>query len=75
MNTSNEKTNFNLHSKKCNVRLLYVKHALNVRFETYVKRMDRAPYDKRMFYTIRYTCVLKNMRLTHGLRNMHFTIP
>ena len=25
-----------LHSKKCNVRLLYVKHALNVRFETYV---------------------------------------
>ena len=27
------------------------------------------------FFTIRYACVLKNMRLTHGMRNMHFTIP
>ena len=25
-----------LHSKMCSVRLLYVKHALNVRFKTYV---------------------------------------
>ena len=24
-----------------------------------------------MFFTIRYTCVLKNMRLTHCMRNMH----
>ena len=32
-------------AKKCNVRLpLYVKHALNVRYKMYVKRMDRAPY-------------------------------
>ena len=28
-----------------------------------------------MFFTVHYTCVLKNMRLTHGMRNMHFTIP
>ena len=33
-----------VHSKKCNVRLPYVKHALNVCYKTYVKRMDRAPY-------------------------------
>ena len=33
-----------IHSKKCNARLPYVKHALNVRYKTYVKRMDRAPY-------------------------------
>ena len=33
-----------LHSKKGKVRLPYVKHALNVRYKTYVKRMDRAPY-------------------------------
>ena len=64
-----------LHSKKCNVRLPYVKHALNVRYKTYVKRMDRALYVLRMFFTIRYTCVLKNMHLTHGLKNLHFTIP
>ena len=64
-----------VYSKMCNVRLLSVKHALNVRFETYVKRMDRVPYVKRMLFTICYTCVLKNMRLTHGLRNMHFNNP
>ena len=56
-----------LHSKKCNVRLPYVKHALNVRNKTYVKRMVRAPYVYRMFFTIRYSCVLENMRLTHGI--------
>ena len=33
-----------VHSNKCNVRLPYVKHALNVRYKTYIKRMDRAPY-------------------------------
>ena len=33
-----------VHSKKWNVRLPYVKHALNVRYKTYVKRIDRAPY-------------------------------
>ena len=33
-----------IHSKKCNVRLPYVRYALNVRYKTYVKRMDRAPY-------------------------------
>ena len=32
-------------------------------------------YVERMFFTIRFTCVLKNMRLMHGLRNLHFTIP
>ena len=36
--------NIYIHSKMCNVRLPYVKHALNVRYKTYVKRMDRAPY-------------------------------
>ena len=25
-----------VHSKKCNIRLPYVKHALNVRYKTYV---------------------------------------
>ena len=33
-----------IHSKKWNVRLPYVKHALNVHYKTFVKRMDRAPY-------------------------------
>ena len=34
-----------LYSKKWNnVHLPYVKHALNVRYKTYVKCMDRAPY-------------------------------
>ena len=33
-----------IHSKKCSVRLPYVKHALSVRYKTYVKRMDRALY-------------------------------
>ena len=28
----------------CNLRLPYVKHALNVRYKMYVERMDRAPY-------------------------------
>ena len=37
--------------------------------------MDRAPYVQCMFFTIRYTCVLKNMRLTHGMRKMHFINP
>ena len=32
-----------LHSKMCNVRLSYVKHALNTRYDTYVKRMNRVP--------------------------------
>ena len=33
-----------VYSKMCNVRLPYIKHALYVRYKTYVKRMDRAPY-------------------------------
>ena len=33
-----------IHSKKCNLRLPYEKHVLNVRCITYIKRMDRAPY-------------------------------
>ena len=33
-----------IHIKMCNIRLPYVKHALYVRYKTYVKRMDRAPY-------------------------------
>ena len=33
-----------IHGKMCNVRLLCVKHALNVCYKTYVKRMDRAQY-------------------------------
>ena len=33
-----------IHSKKCNVRLPYIKHALNVRYKTYVNRIDRAPF-------------------------------
>ena len=33
-----------LHSKKCNVRLPYVKHALTVRYKMYIKRIDGAPY-------------------------------
>ena len=64
-----------IHSKMCNIRLPYVKHAFNVRYKAYVKRMDRVPYVERMFLTICYTCVLKIMRLTHSMRNMHFTIP
>ena len=39
-----ERSRTPIHSKKCNVCLPYVKHALNVRYKTYVKRMDRAPY-------------------------------
>ena len=42
--SASEKNMKVLHSKKCNVCLPYVKHALNVRYKTYVKRMDRAPY-------------------------------
>ena len=30
---------------------------------------------KVCFFTIRYTYVLKNMHLTHGMRSMHFAIP
>ena len=41
---SNSSDTRQVHSKKCNVRLPYVKHALNVRRKTYIKRMDRAPY-------------------------------
>ena len=33
-----------MHSKMLNVRLPYVKHALNVCYKTYIKRMDLAPY-------------------------------
>ena len=36
--------NDNVHSKRCNLCLPYVKHAFNVRHKTYVKGMDRAPY-------------------------------
>ena len=42
------------------MRSLVVK-GLNVRFETHVKRMDRAPYDKRMFfYHTLYMCFEKH---------------
>ena len=64
-----------IHSKKCNVCFTYIKHALNVRYKTYIKRMNRVPYVKCMFFTMRYTCVLKNVRLTHGMRNTRFIIP
>ena len=36
--------NVYVHSKMRNVRLPYEKHALNARYKTYVKRMDRASY-------------------------------
>ena len=34
----------------CNILLPYVKHALNVRYKIYVKRMDWAPYVLCMFF-------------------------
>ena len=43
------------HSKKCTVRLSYVKHVLNVCYKRYIKHMNQAPDVKRMFFTIHYT--------------------
>ena len=37
----------------------------------YAKQVNQAPHVKRMIFTINYTCGLKNVRLTHGIRNMH----
>ena len=55
-----------VHSKKCNVRLLYVKRTFNA----WIEHITFNVY----FFTIRYECVLKNMHLTHSMRNMFFTI-
>ena len=41
----------------CNVRLQYVKHALNVRYKTYVKRMDRAQL--RLTYIFYHTLYMR----------------
>ena len=64
-----ERIHRQIHSKMCNIHLPYVKHALNVR-STHGSSTICLTY----VFTIRYTCVSKNMRLTHGIRNMHFTI-
>ena len=49
-----------IHSKKCNICLTYVKHALNVRYKTYVKRINRVTSVKCMFlYHTLYMCFEK----------------
>ena len=48
-----------------NVRKTCIKGTLNAWIEHYTFNV---------FFTIRYTCVFKNVRLTHGMKNMCFTI-
>ena len=71
---SEDGSHYILHSKKCNIRLPYVKHALNVRYKRYVKLWIEH-HTFNVFFTIRYTCVLKKHALNARVEKHAFYHP